>query len=110
MSTLPRDELPATLGQKGAQVLCGVESSLKDKAVATKLKNRHWWERGEKYIRVQFDINVLIGAADLKFQLQSKDKKILSADHNAIRVDWTAHASLTSRENIDMEAYYEDFI
>ena len=107
MSTLPRNQLPRSLDQDGVQILCEVESNLRDKAVATKLKNRHWWNRGEKYIRVQFDINVIIGAADLKFQLQSKDRQILSVGDNAIRVDWDAPDHPDSGEKDRIATFYE---
>ena len=53
-----------------------------------KLKNRHWYQRGEKYLRAKFDIKVILGAADLKFQLQSKTKDVLSKDHDEIQVKW----------------------
>ena len=88
MSTMPSDQLPSSLNQDGVSRLCDVESVLKDKGVDMKLKNRHWYNRGEKYLRAKFDIKVILGAADLKFQLQSKTKNILSKDHDAIQVKW----------------------
>ena len=88
MSTVPSDQLPSSLNQDGARRLCDVESVLKDRGVEMKLKNRHWYQRGEKYLRAKFDIKVILGAADLKFQLQSKTKDILSKDHDEIQVKW----------------------
>lgn len=88
MSTVPSDQLPSSLNQDGARRLCDVESVLKDRGVEMKLKNRHWYQRGEKYLRAKFDIKVILGAADLKFQLQSKTKDILSKEHDEIQVKW----------------------
>ena len=53
-----------------------------------KLKNRHWYNRGEKFWRFKFDIKVVIGAADLKFQLLTKDKRVINEDHDSIEVTW----------------------
>jgi len=86
----PCEQLPASLSQDGAKRLCDVESVLKDKGVEMKLKNRHWYNRGDKYLRAKFNIQVILGAADLKFQLQTKDRMILSNDHDAIEVKWEA--------------------
>lgn len=55
-----------------------------------KLKNRHWYSMGTKYWRFRFDIKVLLGAADLKFVLLTKDKRVISKDHDAIEVVWQA--------------------
>lgn len=53
-----------------------------------KLKNRHWYNIGKQYWRFKFDIKVLLGAADLKFVLLTKDKRVISNDHDAIEVVW----------------------
>lgn len=75
MSTVPREQLPQSLSQDGAKRLCEVESVLKDKGVKMKVKNRHWYSRGNEYVRAKFNIKVILGAADIKFQLQTKDQK-----------------------------------
>ena len=86
MSAVPREQLPHSMRHDGAKLLCNVESVLK--GLDMKLKNRHWYSRGEKYLRAIFDIKVILGAADLKFQLQSKGGEILSRNHEAIQVKW----------------------
>ena len=88
MSTVPRDQLPSSLDQDGVKTLCVVESQLKDKPVEKKLKNRHWYNSGEKYLRVRFDVKVILGPADLKFQLWSKRGELLSSEHDPIQVKW----------------------
>lgn len=107
MSTEPRERLPTSLDQDGAKVLCGVESVLKDKGVEMKMKNRHWYNKGEKYLRVRFDIKVILGAADLKFQLQSKNNVVLNNDHDAIQVRWDPPQRSATGNGDDMAMYRE---
>ena len=57
-----------------------------------KLKNRHWYNFGEQYQRAEFVVKIIIGAADLKFQLLGKTGTI-SKEHEEIEVQWTAPAS-----------------
>ena len=107
MSTEPRERLPTSLNQDGAKILCGVESVLKDKGVDMKLKNRHWYSKGEKYLRVRFDIRVILGAADLKFQLQSKNKVVLNNDYDAIQVRWDPPQRSPQGDGEDTAMYRE---
>ena len=51
-----------------------------------KLKNRHWWNSGQKYHRIDFVIKVALGPADLRFELWHNGVK-LSKD-NPIKVEW----------------------
>ena len=88
MSTLPRDQLPSSMSQPGAKRLCDIESMLQGRGVELKRKNRHWYSRGDQYVRARFNIKVILGAADVKFQLESKDRKVLSNDHETIKVTW----------------------
>ncbi|CAG8958336.1 hypothetical protein HYFRA_00000693 [Hymenoscyphus fraxineus] len=53
-----------------------------------KLKNRHWWNTGEKYHRIDFVIKVALGPADVNFELWHDGRK-LSQDQ-PIRVEWIA--------------------
>lgn len=108
MSTNPKDQLPSSLDQDGAKPLCGVESGLRDKDVDMKLKNRHWYNSGEKYLRLRFDVKVILGAADLKFQLQSKDRKVLSNDHDPIQVKWDPPAENTTEDKDGMATMYRE--
>ena len=107
MSTVPSDQLPSSLNQDGARRLCDVESVLKDRGVEMKLKNRHWYQRGEKYLRAKFDIKVILGAADLKFQLQSKTKDVLSKDHDEIQVKWELPRQNSADDDDGLAAPYK---
>jgi hypothetical protein len=53
-----------------------------------KLKNRHWWNTGEKYHRIEYVVKVVLGAADINFELWHSGQK-LSKD-NPIKVEWFA--------------------
>ncbi|KAG8527807.1 uncharacterized protein KY384_007961 [Bacidia gigantensis] len=88
MSTNPQDKLPSNTLQDGSTRLCDVSSILKGKNIDMKMKNRHWYSRGDKYLRLRFDIKVVFGPADLKFVLQTKDQRVLSDGHNSIEVAW----------------------
>ena len=88
MSTNSRDRLPTNTYQDGATRVCDVSSVLKGRNIEMKMKNRHWWNTGERYLRLRFDIKVVLGPADLKFVLQSKDRQVLNEDHRAIEVVW----------------------
>ena len=107
MSTEPRERLPTSLDQDGAKILCGVESVLKDKGVDVKMKNRHWYNSGERYMRVRFNIRVILGAADLKFRLQSKNNVVLSHDHDAIQAKWDPPQQRRTEDGEDMAMYKE---
>ena len=41
-----------------------------------KLKNRHWWNNGKKYHRINFVIKVNLGPADLSFELWHNGVKL----------------------------------
>jgi hypothetical protein len=45
------------------------------------------YNRGPQYHRAEFDVKIIIGAADLKFQLWGKNGQ-LSKDHEEIEVLW----------------------
>ena len=53
-----------------------------------KLKNRHMWQLSPKYYRVEFMVKVLVGPADLKFEIWSKDGDRCSRDHDHVEVKW----------------------
>lgn len=98
ISTLPRPHLPTSLYQDGSSHLCDVESSLSEHGIDLKTKNRHWYNFRAKYIRVNFDIKVVLGAADLKFRLVSKGREIISHDHDVIQVKWEPATSRSPKE------------
>ena len=92
MSSNEVDKLPTNMSQDGVKPLCSVESDLKNHVAEIKVKNRHWYNRKAKYLQLRINMQVMFGPADLKFQLRSKDEKLLSRDHKAIQVKWEAPA------------------
>ena len=89
MSTLPASELPQSLKKEGSRPVCAVESILSEGDM--KKKNRHWYNVGPGYYRAEFDMRVIIGAADLKFELLGKDG-VVSKPHSEVEVQWVKAA------------------
>ncbi|KAF2851970.1 hypothetical protein T440DRAFT_447442 [Plenodomus tracheiphilus IPT5] len=69
------------------RILCEISSDL---SAADEKKfverNRHFWSLQKHYLRIEYSVRVLIGPADIKFELWFNDQK-LSRD-KSIRVEW----------------------
>ncbi|KAK2750331.1 hypothetical protein FQN57_003811 [Myotisia sp. PD_48] len=87
MSTMPPDRLPQSLSQAGATVICDLRVNMEHN-IEKKLKNHHWYTWKPKYWKVKFDIQFVVGAADLKFQLWSNNQRISGSLQDAISVNW----------------------
>lgn len=71
--------------------ICKVESDFTSLPLSLfKLKNRHWWNSGPKYHRINYVVKVNLGPADVSFELWHNGIK-LSKD-NSIKVEWQAAA------------------
>ena len=99
MCSLPREQLPTNMGGSEVSRLCDITSSLKGKNVDMKVKNSHWYSRGERYMRVNFDVRVILGPADVKFRMESKGRDVLSEEHDAIQVIWEPLFEKSSRSS-----------
>ncbi|MCJ1406143.1 hypothetical protein MMC19_000208 [Ptychographa xylographoides] len=86
MSDLPYEQLPTSLKWGGADQICSVEAELVEREM--KVKNRHWYQFGPRYLRADFAINVVIGVADLKFQLLDKEGLKRGENENPVEVEW----------------------
>ncbi|KAJ5769200.1 hypothetical protein N7520_003759 [Penicillium odoratum] len=86
MSALAPNQLPLNLADRGVQKVCDLDISTE--SVDKKLKNRHWYNTKPTFWRTTFDVRVVVGPADLSFQLWSRDKRIMSTKHEAIAVKW----------------------
>lgn len=86
MSYHPLETLPRNMSQGGVQRVCNLDISTEN--VDRKLKNRHWYNMKPTFWRTTFDVKVVVGPADLSFQLWSKDKRIQSNKHEPIAVKW----------------------
>jgi hypothetical protein len=70
------------------RVLCDISSDLSaaDEKRFTE-KNKNFWSLKKHYFRIEYSVRVLIGAADIRFELWFNDQK-LSRDQS-IKVEWT---------------------
>jgi hypothetical protein len=67
--------------------LCDITTDFSSLPLALfKIKNRHWWNSGPKYHRIDYLIKVVLGPADIWFELWHNGQK-LSKDE-LIKVDW----------------------
>ncbi|KAI4276552.1 MAG: hypothetical protein L6R38_005639 [Xanthoria sp. 2 TBL-2021] len=72
-----------------AHVLCEIESDLSGADESKfKEKNKRFWSIGKHYFRIDYEIKVLVGPADVRFELWFNGQK-LSKDQ-PIKVDWQA--------------------
>ncbi|KAL9074642.1 MAG: hypothetical protein Q9157_004316 [Trypethelium eluteriae] len=85
-----KDVLPNFSGPgKCVQKLCDIESDLSSASEKEfKEKNRRIWQFGQRYFQVKYQIKVIIGPADLRFELWFNGQK-LSKD-KPIKVEWAS--------------------
>lgn len=95
MSTLPSDRLPRNARQNGVQRVCSLDIFTDN--VDKKLKNRHWYNMKPSFWRTTFDVKVVIGPADLTFQLWSRNKRVRSSSHEPIAVKWMPATELDEK-------------
>ncbi|KIW12405.1 hypothetical protein PV08_09682 [Exophiala spinifera] len=109
MSSLPSNQLPRSMKSNvGVKTVCLVETVMDKRDL--KLKNRHWYNFGPQYYRAEFDVKILVGSADLKFQIWGEGGRRLSKEHDEIEVSWSAPNSPvlqnpTSGEEINFGMY-----
>ncbi|KAH8591554.1 hypothetical protein B0O99DRAFT_675246 [Bisporella sp. PMI_857] len=85
-SQLEKEYLPYTMNQN-CSVLCNVQSDFSSVELTKfKLKNRHFWNLGDKYHRIDYLVKVALGPADIRFELWHNGQK-MSKDQ-PIRVEW----------------------
>ncbi|KAL4870409.1 hypothetical protein BDV12DRAFT_207712 [Aspergillus spectabilis] len=92
MSLNPPDKIPQSMRGRGVQHVCSLDISTDN--VDRKLKNRRWYSMRPQYWRATFDVRVIVGAADLSFQLWSKDERIRSRQHEPIKVQWMSATAI----------------
>jgi hypothetical protein len=101
----PLPSLNTTNTQRIAcQTLCDITSDFSSLPLTTfKLKNRHWWNSGQKYHRINYVIKVALGPADIRFELWHNGQK-LSKD-SPIKVEW--HAAEAPPEESVNNGFYQ---
>ncbi|GME49469.1 hypothetical protein W97_02173 [Neofusicoccum parvum] len=86
-SDLDRQDLPIQMGQGTADILCSLEANLTGVDQSQfKEKNKTVWSTRKPYLRVDYEIQVIIEASDIRFELMFDGKK-LSKDET-LNVDW----------------------
>ncbi|KAH7088370.1 hypothetical protein FB567DRAFT_494604 [Paraphoma chrysanthemicola] len=86
-----KSQLPIVMNSSCRQI-CSISSDFSSVPLSTfKLKNRHWWNSGPKYHRINYVVKVNLGPADVSFELWHNGVK-LSKD-NSIKVEWQAAAA-----------------
>ncbi|OAL00042.1 hypothetical protein IQ06DRAFT_250606 [Phaeosphaeriaceae sp. SRC1lsM3a] len=96
-SSLEAGNLPSQMNHD-TRILCEISSDL---SVADEKKfvekNKNFWSMKKHYFRIEYSVRVLIGPADIRFELWFDDQK-LSRDQS-IKVEWTPTAGpMTSSE------------
>jgi hypothetical protein len=86
-STAPSDQLPPSVARENVNNLCIIEASLEN--VSKTLHNHHWWNRGRRYHSAVFDVKLIPGSADLKFQLLNNNR-IINNEDDSVEVTWEA--------------------
>ncbi|KAF2212423.1 hypothetical protein CERZMDRAFT_97695 [Cercospora zeae-maydis SCOH1-5] len=83
MSTLPGFKLPERYPHSGCKEVARVQYILTENDM--KLRNRQVWKSKKKYWRAEFTFVVILGPADLKFQIVGMNV-LLSSDHDCLTV------------------------
>ncbi|KAI4920818.1 hypothetical protein J4E85_008933 [Alternaria conjuncta] len=87
---LDKSQLPI-VKNNSCRSICKIESDFSSLPLSLfKLKNRHWWNSGPRYHRINYVVKVNLGPADVSFELWHNGVK-LSKD-NSIKVEWQASA------------------
>jgi hypothetical protein len=79
------DNLPKSIPNENAKDLCIVEASLE--RVQKVVKNDHWWSLGKRYHLAEFEVRVIPGSADLKFELSNMGR-LVNTQNDTVQVDW----------------------
>jgi hypothetical protein len=96
------------LKQAGAYKLCTVVADVKELRQSDfELKNKKCWE-GKKYYLVEFTVRVIIGPADLKFELWFKGAKY-NRSHDPIKIEWDATGPTVRPPSIHDSNPYDTF-
>ena len=96
----PAAELPQSMRSSSVRPVCVVQSTFKETDFNTgeksrkgrpafQIKNKSLFKSRPQYHLAEFDVAVIVGPADLKFRLLSKDGTTnFSREHAEIEVNW----------------------
>lgn len=81
------------------QSICTFESNFSALPLSLfKLKNRHWWNSGAKYHRINYLVKVKLGPADISFELWHDGVKL--SEENSIKVEWQSSPPPNTNEKL----------
>lgn len=89
----------------GVYKLCQVYANLEGVSESEfQLKNKRAWQ-GEAYYIATFTVKVIVGPADLKFELWFKDKRY-NGTHDPISIEWDSTGASLRPQSRDGPADY----
>ncbi|CAI6291398.1 unnamed protein product [Periconia digitata] len=101
-SSLDAEKLPIVMN-KDTHVLCAISSDLSTLATSRfEQRKKHFWSSGKPYLQISYEIRVLVGPADLRFELWFENEK-LSKD-TSISVQWMPAPNSTADSSVDVGA------
>jgi hypothetical protein len=103
MSTVPREQLPSSIARDSVKNLCIIEAKLDN--VSKTVRNHHWWNLGTRYELAVFDVRLIPGSADLKFQLLNNNR-LINDEQDSVEVTWEAATNKSSPELNEMDHMY----
>jgi hypothetical protein len=90
--------LPRNMAERDrVKTICVIEARLDN--VTRIVKNRHWWNSGERYELAFFEIQLIPESTSLKFRLLS-DGKLLNSEQDKVTVTWDT-ARVQSMSSLD---------
>ncbi|KAL1629825.1 hypothetical protein SLS56_005221 [Neofusicoccum ribis] len=85
-SDLDRQDLPIQMGQGTADILCSLEANLTGVDQSQfKEKNKTVWSTRKPYLRVDYEIQVIIEASDIRFELKEDKERTILAQQAVFR-------------------------
>ncbi|USP74597.1 hypothetical protein yc1106_01871 [Curvularia clavata] len=82
--------------------ICKIESDFSAVPLSNfKLKNRHWWNTGKKYHRIEFVVKVIMGPASMSFELWHQGIRVNK--ENSIKVEWHPSSPPPPSEPVDAD-------
>jgi hypothetical protein len=86
------------------RILCEISSDLSTASEKRFIeKNKYFWSLGKHYFKVEYQVRVLIGPADIRFELWFDNQK-LSRDQS-IKVEWKPASSAPPGPSVDLATY-----
>ena len=96
LSTEKKEHLPNDLTSQNVRTLCIVEADLR--FIDRISKNAHWWQLGQKYELAEFDLRLIAGSADLRFQLWNHGR-LITGENESVAVDWGSGAPVIDQKD-----------